>query len=144
MPVYTGRVAAKKGLWSRLKEWIGYTVVMGGVPLAIRWLITWIINESFKPIDCRAEIFFLTIVFLVDSLKNYSLKSGGGIVSLIILVVCAAVYGFVSGNELAKELGKSSIAMSDDHTMIGAYGFLVAGTILDFVSIIVGGRNRDD
>lgn len=140
------RGAVKKSLWHRLVDWFAYTVVMGLIPLIIRAVILWLIDMEdmkFELSDCRTELFFLTIVLLVDAIRNYKKKSFGHIMSVITLVFCAAIYGFVLGADLRMDLDKFIIPISSDNSVIATYIFLAAGGLLDFVSVLVGGANDE-
>ena len=86
--VYTGHEKHK------YIDWLVFTVIMGAIPLIIRFIIFsfFFFGQPFVFSDYRADFFFLSIVLVVDSLRNYGVKSIGGVVSILILITCITAY----------------------------------------------------
>ena len=113
-------------------EWLIYTVIMGAIPSIIRLLVFIYFEQPIIFSDFRTELFFLSIVFLVDSLKNTGIKCIGGVASFIILFfdifVCALVF-FDAAHLLARSPSGILVQRS-------ALVFLGLGFLLDFYSIL--------
>ena len=100
MPTYTGR--GKKTVstnTNKMIDWFIYTVVMGALPLIMKIILSRLFSLGIGFQDLCAELFFLSIVFFVDALKNWGTKSGVGKVLQIVLIICAFLYGLVLCND---------------------------------------------
>lgn len=131
---YKGRHRTKS-VGSKYRDWAAYTVAMGMLPLVIRLLLASSFDVSIGFEDFRTELFFITIVLLVDALRNYELKSGIWAVALLVLIASAAVYAVILGFDL--DLYKSEI--SNENINHDVRRFLLAGAILDIPSVGMGG-----
>ena len=123
--MYTGRENHK------YVEWFVFTVIMGAIPLIIRLVIYSCFNQHLLFSDFRADLFFLSIMLVVDSLKNYGIKSIGGIISIIILITGIISYSiafFDMSNLLIR-------APSGDFMQRIAVATLVGGFISDLYSV---------
>lgn len=133
---YKGRHHTKN-VGSKYRDWAAYTVVMGMLPLVIRLLLASSFDIAIGFEDFRTELFFITIVLLVDALRNYKLKSGIWAISLFVLIASAAVYAVVLGFDL--DLYKNGIEVSNENINRDVRRFLLAGAILDVPSVGMGG-----
>lgn len=112
-------------------EWFIYTVLMGAIPSIIRLLVFFYFEQPIIFSDFRTELFFLSIVLLVDSLKNIGVKRGWGVVSFVMLVVCIfgyAVAFFDAAHLLTSSPSKILVQRS-------VFVFLVCAFFLDLYSV---------
>lgn len=115
----------------RYIEWIIFTVIMGAIPLIIRFIIFSFFGYQFIFSDYRADFFFLSIVLVVDSLRNYGLKSIGGVVSILTLITCITAYSvtFFETSHLLNSVPSSELMQRV------AIITLVLGVVFDFFSL---------
>lgn len=123
-----------RGEFSRNKyvEWLIFTVIMGAIPSIIRLLVCVCFEQRPAFEDFRTELFFLSIVLLVDSLKNNGLKNWNGVVSFIVLCFCIFGYAVVF-------FDASHLFSRSPSVMLvrrGALVFLILGFLLDWHSIL--------
>lgn len=112
-------------------EWFIYTVIMGAIPSIVRLLVFIYFEQPITFSDFRTELFFLSIVFLVDSLKNTGIKCVGGVASFIILFFDIFVYAVVFF-DAAHLLTRSPSGILVQRS---ALVFLALGFLLDFYSV---------
>lgn len=119
---YTGRDGVKVTV-SRFGEWLFYTLAMGILPSGIKLLTACIYKHPLSFYDYLVEVFFLTIVLLVDTIRNFNAVSNRlGKLAIFLLVVTSAVYGTI----LMKE-----IVFGDEFFTI------VSDTVIKMVTIIL-------
>lgn len=125
---YRGPGELKRG---KYKEWFIFTVIMGAIPSIIRLLVCVCFEQQPMFEDFRTEIFFLSIVLLVDSLKNRGLRDWNGAVSFIVLCFCIFGYAVVF-------FDASHLFSRSPSVMLvrrGALVFLILGFLLDWHSV---------
>ncbi len=118
-------------LKNKYVEWLLFTVVMGALPSIIRLLVCFYFGQQPTFTDFRTELFFLSIVFLVDSLKNCGLKDWSGVASFVVLCFC--IFGYTVVFFDASHL--FNIAPSGMLVQRSAFVFLILGFMLDLLSI---------
>lgn len=125
------RVGQRKPTRNKYLEWFIFTVMMGAAPSIIRLLIFIFFEQQLAFTDFRTELFFLSIVFLVDSLKNNGWKCLAGATSIIILFLCIFVYVvvFIDASQLLSRSPSGPLVERS------ALVFLIVGFMLDFYSI---------
>jgi hypothetical protein len=112
-------------------EWLIFTVIMGATPSIIRWLVFIYFEQPLTFVDFRTEVFFLSIVLLVDSLKNTGLKWFWGIASFVMLLFCIFVYAVVFF-DASHLLSRSPSGLLVERSAVVA---LILGFLFDFRSI---------
>ncbi len=112
-------------------DWLMYTVGMGVLPFFIRLFIAVLFSQILLFYDYHLDLFFVTIVLLVDSLKNFDPKCGKSKFALIILIISTVIYAVALLN--SQDLLKVPLSLMS--TKICTYSFLIASAILDFASI---------
>ena len=121
----------KKIISGDYQEWLMYTVAMGVLPLVLKIFVLVLVAQPIPFKLFRVELFFLTVVFLVDALKKYNKKSGNGKLALLILIISVAIYVLV----LTDEMELLKVPLSSETVKWSAWGFLLTGFIVDFLSI---------
>lgn len=81
--------------------WAFYTCGTSLIPLIIR--IVLLLCAGRPPVlqDFRVELFFLSIIFFVDAIKNYQAGSWMGNLTVFLLIVCSTMYSLVMAENLA-------------------------------------------
>ena len=112
------------------KDWCMYTAAMGIFPSIIKMLVLAFFNRPFLLEKFRVEIFFLTIIFLVDTLRKYDGKGGKKSLTLFILIISVVIYTIILLGDM--NLFKEPLSSVVATWVIG--GFLGASVILDISS----------
>lgn len=136
---YRGKISVKT-TGSKYRDWVAYTVVVGMLPLVIRLLLANFLGIPVSFEDVRTELFFVTIVLLVDALRNFRIRAGMWALVLFVLIASAAVYAVVLGIDL--DLYKTEIKISSENINRNIRRFLLAGIILDTFSVGMGGESN--
>ena len=104
---------------------------MGAMPSIIRLGVFASFEEPINFADFRTELFFLSIVFLVDAIKNHGLKSIEGATSLVVLILCTYAYTivFIDASDLLRRAPTGVLVQR------GVWVALVLGFFLDLHSI---------
>lgn len=110
-------------------SWVTHTVLMGCLPFIIKLLMAYVSGIILSPNDFWTELFFITIVFLIDAIKNFD-DSGNDFANLeklamFVLILSASVYSF-------------SLTTQFDAPISGLIVFavfLLLGFLFDFISI---------
>lgn len=113
------------------QDWFMYTAGMGVLPSIIKALL---LALSQKPIlfeTFRVEIFFLTIIFLVDALKKYNSQKGKKFFTSFSLIISVVIYTAV----LLGDMKLLNVTLSNVVVAWAIGGFLVVSIILDLLSI---------
>ena len=113
------------------QDWFMYTAGMGVLPSIIKVLL---LALSQKPIlfeTFRVEIFFLTIIFLVDALKKYDSQKGKKFFTSFSLIISVVIYTAV----LLGDMEILNVTLSNVVVAWAIGGFLVVSVILDLLSI---------
>ena len=112
-------------------EWLFYTLGMGILPLLIRCLVFLLCGQSFLFEDFHVELFFITIVFCIDALKNFGLNQGKGRFTLFVLVINTVIYTIAFLNSLEFVI----LPLSSIYAKCSTYIFIGASFLLDFTSL---------
>lgn len=112
------------------KDWCMYTAAMGILPSIIKMLVLAFFNRPFLLEKFRVEIFFMTIIFLVDTLRKYNGKGGKKSLTLFILIISVVIYTIILLGDM--NLFKEPLSSVVATWVIG--GFLGASVILDISS----------
>ena len=110
-------------------NWVTHTVLMGCLPFVIKFFVRYIFEYRFLLDDFCVELFFMTIVFLFDAIKNFN-DSGSDFagfaekIAMVILIVSASMYGAILSNRFD----------NPNPYLFTSVGFLSVGFILDMVS----------
>lgn len=130
---YTGRERDGETK-NRGKDWLFYTAGMGVLPILIKGAITVVYQKPFDFNDYCVEIFFITVVFLIDAIRNFSaVANWAGRGTTLVLVFSAAIYGAILVAEVAPV--ESATHIWNDALAIIISASLVLSLILDIVSM---------
>lgn len=113
-------------------DWIIFTLGMGILPLLLKLLAFKSFNQPCSFMEFHLELFFMTIVLLADSAKNFGLGSAIGKIALFILLLASGSYAF----SLLYYLDFTKFSLSAKSAMQNTLIFLGAGAILDIASLI--------
>lgn len=113
-------------------DWIIFTLGMGILPLLLKLLAYKSFGQTCSFMEFHLELFFMTIVLLADSAKNFSLDSVIGKIALFILLLASGSYAF----SLLYYLGFTKFELSAQNAMQNTLIFLGAGAVLDVASLI--------
>lgn len=122
-----------KGLNSYMKKysnWLIYTFSMGCLPVTIKFIIGYIYEKKIVFDDYYAELFFMTIVFLIDAIRNFSNSNNtfanfAEKFAALMLTLSASIYGSILITQF------DAVA---SHIRISTV-FLFIASILDILSI---------
>lgn len=116
-------------------NWLIYTLGMGVLPLIIKFLIGCIYTKPLKFDDYCVELFFMTIVFLIGAIRNFSTAINGFAekVTALILTLCAAIYGSILVNQI--KVSEPVLGISNLVLQSLTIGFLILSFILDIGSM---------
>lgn len=113
------------------KDWCMYTLVMGILPSMIKMVILVLFKKPIFLENFRVELFFLTIIFLVDTLKKYDWPNGKKSFTLIILIISVVIYTIIL-------LGDMNLLREPLSSVVATWtvcGFLGTSIVLDISSI---------
>lgn len=121
---YTGKRSA-------FDEWIFSTFGMGILPLLIRCFVFGLCGQSFSFEVFHVELFFITIVFCVDALKNFGLSQKKGIFTFFVLLISVVIYTLAFLNSLDFVI----LPLSPLSAKCSTYIFIGASFLLDIASL---------
>lgn len=113
--------------------WIFFTVGTSLIPIAIRVALLLCTGQELSLKDFRVELFFLTIIFFVDAIKNFRGGSWLGYFTLFLLIISSTLYSLV----MAENLNLLNVALSGIVNM-STVMFGVGSLAIDILSLFVG------
>ena len=123
---------------SSLKEWFAFTLLMGALPAIARFAAMVWLSQPIVFKDFRGELLFLSIILLVDAMRNFSANSIGGIASLFLLFISAALYAVF----LADDKQLLAAPVSEFTTLFCVITFLFASLCLSVAGKFLGGDGK--
>lgn len=84
----------------KIGSWILFTVVTSALPIIVRFVITLLASQPFTITDIRSELFFLVVVFLVDTIKNCRHQPMWVVGMAFVLIICSIIYGMALTDSL--------------------------------------------
>ena len=121
-----------------LLGWIILTVGAGLLPSIIKLIILLLSNSRILSDNFHAELFFFSLVLLIEVLKNTPKKLARWKVSLILLVIYSATYGYILCGDL--KLLKDPYVPSSHTILVCASISIVTGIILGLTTVHTGGE----
>lgn len=110
-----------------------FTVGTSLIPIAIRIILMLYTDQKLVLKDFQVEIFFLTIIFFVDAIKNFQSGSWWAYFTLFLLIITSTLYSLVMAENL-KLLNVTLSKFADTSTLV----FGVGSFLIDVLSLIIG------
>lgn len=105
---------------NKYAKWFFFTFLTSIIPLVIKAVLLagtgfkFSLSSFFQ--NFRVELFFLTIIFLVDAIKNYKSGTTQGIFTSFLLIIGSILYGLAMTDSL--NLLNASLASQFDFAII--------------------------
>lgn len=113
--------------------WIFFTVGTSLIPIAIRIILMLYTDQKLVLEDFRVELFFLTIIFFVDAIKNFRSGAWMEYFTLFLLIITSTLYSLV----MAENLKLLNVALSK-FADISTVFFGIGSFLIDVSSLITG------
>lgn len=127
----------------KIIEWLIFGIILALVPLGLYWLISYILNQSmsYEQTIAKGELFIiaaglcgasLSKLLMLPKSKKYGVRLGLGGISVVTLLLSAALYSIVSIPNLLRESPDVTA------TMITSTVIYVLALIINGISVCVG------
>lgn len=130
---YTGRQTQIS-----LSSWIFFTVCAGLLPSILKFLFLLLSRSKISSDSFHTELFFFSLVLLIEVLKNTPKKTIRWRMSVILVVIYSSAYGYFLSGDL--KLLKDEYIASSDTILVCALFSIAVGCILGLITILTGGE----
>ena len=121
-----------------LSSWIFFTVCAGLLPSILKFLVLLLSRSKISSDSFHTELFFFSLVLLIEVLKNTPKKSIRWRMSVILVVIYSFAYGYFLSGDL--KLLKDEYIASSDTILVCALFSIAVGCILGLITILTGGE----
>jgi len=121
-----------------LSNWIIFTVFAGLIPSIIKLLVLLLSHSKISSKNFYTELFFFSLVLLIDVIKNTSKKLIRWKISLILLSIYSATYGYILCGDL--KLLRDNYIPSSNTILVCAFISIIAGIVLGLITVYTGGE----
>ena len=116
-----------------IPRWLLFTLGTSTLPIIIRSIILFLAGQQIQWSEMRPELFFLTVVCQVDTIKNWRHMPTVVMVFTFLLIITSVVYCMA----LSASLNLLTMDLYKDFDYIMG-GLVIIGVLFDFISVISG------